>query len=147
MSSVQDYLRTVSVFLQKSSRSPEFKYSSIEEFVLKHGKIMGTRSKESNNYPKGTPKECFRNAYLLAVEYDLIYCEGYAAGVIPVHHAWCFDKGKVIDTTWEDGEEYIGVFFSTKYVSRILLERNSYGVIDNWEMKWPLLRGEHFETT
>lgn len=105
---------------------------------------MGERSTRSDDYPKGTIKECFRNAYLLAVEHNLIYYEGYAMGVIPVLHAWCLDKDfHVIDTTWETGTEYFGVFFSIKYVSKVLLERKSYGVIDNWEMKWPLLRGGH----
>ena len=146
MSDVQNYLRTVYDFHRRNSTlRPGFKYNSIEVFVLKNGKRMGQRSERSDNFPKGTIKECFRNAYLLAVEHDLTYCEGYAMGIIPTLHAWCLDKdGHVIDITWKDGIEYIGVMFSTKYVNKILLERKSYGVIDNWEMEWPLLRGEHF---
>lgn len=145
MSDVLNYLKSIYVFHQNPILRPDFKYHSIEAFVLKNGKEMGKRSERSDNYPKAKQKECFRNAYLLAVEHDLTYCEGYAMGIIPVLHAWCLDKDDlVIDVTWKDGTEYVGVPFQTKYISRILLERKSYGIIDNWEMKWPLLRGEKF---
>ena len=145
MNDVLDYLKIIYAFRINSPLPPGFKYHSIETFVFKHGKRMGKRSEKSDNYPKGKIKECFRNAFLLAVEHDLTYCEGYAMGIIPVLHAWCIDEDShVIDITWDEGTEYIGVPFSIKYVNKILLERKSYGVIDNWEMKWPLLRGESF---
>ena len=147
MNDVHQYLTLVSTMRRNSHLPPGFKYSCMEEFVLKHGKFLGGRSEKSDNYPKGTMKECFLNSFHLSLENkDLIYCEGYAMGIIPVLHAWCIDKdGHVIDVTWNDGTEYIGVFFHIDYVKKVILKKQSYGIIDNFEMKWPLLRGEHFE--
>jgi hypothetical protein len=145
MGAVEDYLKMEANFLKKSHRPPGFIYTPISEFVLKNGKFMGSRSIASNQCPKGEAKQCFYNAYHLASMFDFIYCEGYAAGIIPVHHAWCIDEdGNILDNTWDTGEEYFGVPFDLKYVNKTILKRKKYGVIDNWEMKWPLLRGEHF---
>jgi hypothetical protein len=58
-------------------------------------------------------------------------------------HAWCVNKkGEVFDPTWKDGDEYFGVPFKLDFVRKTILQRKKYGVIDNWEKKWPLLVGD-----
>lgn len=45
--------------------------------------------------------ECYMNAGKLAMERDgLIFCEGFAAGLWPVAHAWVSYKDRAIDVTW-----------------------------------------------
>lgn len=100
---------------------------------------------------KGVIKECFSNCLkeVLGHPDRLVYCEGYATGVIPVHHAWLSYEGKVIDPTWDgrdiirDSTEYFGVAFNFNYVLKIATETGYYGVIDNFAQNFPLLRGEH----
>ena len=61
---------------------------------------------------------------------------GYAASLIPVHHAWCVDaEDRVIDATWpEEGAAYMGIVFDPWELE------GGKSVIDNWEDRWPLLR-------
>jgi len=124
-----------------------FAYRSIGEFILKNGICYSQISKKK--YPKGATKQCFRNAYKLAERDDgLTYVEGYALTSnipIPLMHAWVVDKdGAVIDNTWRPvGVEYFGVPFDIQYVNKIIFEREKYGVIDCWEIGWPLLTGKH----
>lgn len=144
MSEVKEYLKNIVCFT-KNAQKPNFKYCSIEEFVLKEGRFMGERSLGSNQCPKGEPKQCFQNAFRLATLADFIYCEGYALilDLFPVAHAWCIDpEGNVFDNTWDTGNEYYGVPFNIIFVKQTILKRKKYGVIDDWKNKWPLLRGE-----
>jgi hypothetical protein len=82
------------------------------------------------------------------------YVEGYAMGVIPVHHAWCVDKdGNVIDTTWSATERvpgtmrakvgtwYFGVEFDLGYVCSCRYRSKHDCVIDNWKLGFELLKG------
>ena len=98
----------------------------------------------------GRPRECFRNATNLALRKpDLYtYVEGYAVNIwiptSPVAHAWCIDSQNfVVDPTWEEGTEYFGVAFRHDYLRRILKGKRDYGLIDNHEMNYPLVTGEH----
>ena len=114
---------------------------TMEGWVLEHGMsfIVGPDS-----FPGGgKKKECYSNALHLATERpDLIYCEGYAFGrVFPVMHAWCCTKkGEVVDPTWDDGKDYFGVPFDRKFVWKTVTDRGYYGVIDDWQNGWPLVR-------
>lgn len=71
--------------------------------------------------PKAPVKRCFRNAYELARRRGLRYAEGFAAGIIPVLHAWCLDDaGHIADPTWrERGAVYFGVEVPLDTVERI----------------------------
>jgi hypothetical protein len=40
--------------------------------------------------------------------------------------------------------EYFGVKFSHEFVVATILDKETYGVIDNWERRFPLLRGQEF---
>ena len=143
-SETERYLTIVAA--HRTSRPEGFVYSCIEDFVLKNGRHMGDRSERSALYKNGRIKECYRNALFLAHDHrDLIYCEGYALGaILPVLHAWCVDnKGNVIDPTWNDGKDYFGVMFSTRFAVKHTLARGCYGLIDDWKNHFPLLRGKH----
>lgn len=130
------------VQMSKRIQSGKFKYCCFEEFVLANGKRFKLNS--SLVVKRGKQGECFKNAFHLAESGDLIYVEGYATIKqigFPFSHAWCVnDKNEVVDPTWGDGKEYYGVIFDLDYVRKIILKRGKFGVIDNIEMGFPLLR-------
>lgn len=134
-------------------RPDEFKglkYTCFEEAVLADG--VRFRRGKVDNVPKMTPKMCFNNAYdLLVNSDDLFYCEGYAAGIIGVHHAWlCDADGRIYDPTWwqdyHDGEDdvYIGLIFDTEYVLEQALRTGVAGMFyqNDWSPNMDILRGE-----
>ncbi len=121
------------------------KYLGADDFVLQHGREFPQRPLPEG-VVRGPMKDCFRNAAHLLYEHpEYTYVEGYAAGMIPMLHAWCVDdEGFVVDNTWpeEIGNCYFGVPFNTRFVMRTLCERGYYGIIDNMEQGWPLLTGK-----
>lgn len=107
-----------------------FPYCALIEF----GQVW--RPKALPNFvPKGTKKECFKNALRLAHRYpEFRYVEGYGyeEGLVPVYHAWCVnDHGDVIDPTWPFPEktQYFGFAVSVSLVHAIIDEIQSYGVL------------------
>jgi hypothetical protein len=119
-----------------------WKYSCMEDFVLANGRLF-TYKPLPKKIKRGEMKLCYMNAYhLVMAKPELIYVEGFAAGIIPTAHAWCVDrKGRVYDPTWQDGQEYFGVPFDPIFVLETIAKREHYGVIDDWENKWPLIQG------
>ena len=105
---------------------------------------IATYDAEVWNYT-GSPRECFRDALLLAARNaeELTYVEGYAyRSLLPCHHAWCITGDReVIDATWDPaGVEYLGIPFWLEYVEDVTSERGYYGILDNWQMNYPLCR-------
>lgn len=146
----EDNKAFVLAFLKKTS---EFVgQPTMEGFVLKYGSEMPHKPLPKG-IPKGRPKFCFKNAFDICNDNPerYVYCEGYGYGaVIPIQHAWALDieDGKVVDNTWAGGRAnpspgvfYIGVPIKMSYVRRVLLEKKTYGVLDYWEQRWPLVRG------
>ena len=143
MNATLDYLKMV-VKVRNSAPPPSLKYSCIEEFVLKNGKAYDEVRAFPRDLKKGKMRECFRNAALLSMEKGWVYVEGYATSIIPTLHAWCADdEGKVVDPTWNDGQDYFGVSFSGEYLRKTLIRKKTFGLLDNLEMGFPLLTGEH----
>lgn len=129
---------------------PDMVYNSVEDFTLKLGKEFKSAPwilKES--YHRRTPKECYANALHLAIVHqELTYVEGfcYRDGLIPIAHAWCVDdSGAVFDPTLPEPEEfaYFGVPFKTSFVTDYVQYKGTYGVVDDWMRKFPMLRGTY----
>lgn len=125
---------------------PSNPYLCNEDFVLQNG-----REFQPGPYPKNAPrrvkKECFENAYRLSIsDNNLRYVEGYARIDIslPLLHGWCIDENdKVVDPTWEDGIWYFGVVFELNYVGEIYKARKEYGVLEAYQLRFPLITGKH----
>lgn len=139
---VKGWLQAEVMLLRRIERQTRGSYLSLGHFVLTEGRPW-PRWRWCNDQPKGVPRECFRNAALLATrKRDLVYCEGYALRIIPVMHAWCVDsEGLVVDPTWpwEKGLEYYGIAIRLEYLRRFLVKRGIYGLLDAPERRWPLL--------
>ena len=60
-----------------------------------------------------------------------------------VMHAWVTDphhSGVAQYPTWRAGREYFGIPFRLDYVLRMFEKTGHPGVLDVWELGWPLLR-------
>ena len=127
-SNVRQYLEQI------SSMTKDSNFKSLESFILEKGESF-----DSEKYPakyqswRGKMKDCFKNAFWLAIENeDLTYVEGYALSIIPVLHAWCVDKqNRVIDPTWPDQEncQYYGVKFEKEFVRKFITKSKIYGLL------------------
>lgn len=137
-----------------SAKRHGFAFASIAEFLLAHGRefIPARLPLWCPRMPLG---RCFHNAYLLAQEYGLTYCEGYALSgqSVPYHHGWCVEPGSslVIDPTWDQslagqGVAYFGAPFAWRYRRRFNHQRKGHGntcLLDRWEEGWPILQEGH----
>lgn len=130
-------------------------YASIQELVARHGETFEPG-------PTSVPPEfaddavairpmarrCFRNALELVLRRrdELSYVEGYAtleiAPGLPILHAWAATAdGAVVDPTWETpGVEFLGLRFRLEHALRLLSDRECFGLLDNPELGFPLLR-------
>jgi hypothetical protein len=126
------------------SKRSDYRYRTYEELILDQGKPY-----QGAPRPKGVRKrkdrECFRNTVLLVQSRpDLRYVEGYAAGIIPVQHAWAIDQDdRVVDPTWREPEEsvYFGIVIPLETVYRLTIKHGVYGVLGNdYLLGAPLLR-------
>jgi len=121
------------------------RYGSLEEFVLKYGKLYKTQRLPST-FRRGQFKLCFSNSMTMAERNadKLIYVEGFAyAPVItpphPVLHAWCVDQtGTVYDRTWgfDGSREYFGIPFKLSFVRKMHRLTNTYGVLEQGVPGW-----------
>jgi hypothetical protein len=127
----------------------DFRYASMYELTLAAGRPMEGRKPPSPSM-RGQVKQCFRNACLAAMLYPerYIYCEGYAASIIPVHHSWvCDHDGVAYEVTWDEpGASYWGIPFAEEYCHRYwgargMKEDFVVTLIDRWKDGWPLVSG------
>jgi len=154
-SEVERFLRASVEAARRFQRTARGPYVCMEEFVLEHGRPF-LPQRLPDDYTKGEPQQCYKNSQELIVFRHqvngdtLTYCEGYAAGIIPVLHGWLVNqRGEVIDRTWTGKRrtsgaplavEYYGVPFRSDYVRRMVVKSKSWlSLIDNWEDEWPLL--------
>ena len=98
--------------------------SMVDQFLLQTAWDMGARTPldAESGFEMGEMKACYRNAFLLALDQDWDYVEGYATTTelgIPLMHAWCLDaEGRVVDPTWVDGDAYVGVIIPRELACR-----------------------------
>jgi len=141
---IKNYLQVTADFA-KEHHNNDWPYSCISDFILKNGKAYKLHY-SAKFLPQGRMGECFRNA-LHFVERggkDFKYVEGYAFSVcIPMMHAWAAEGNHVFDPTWKDGQAYFGVEFPLSYVRKVIFQREKWGVIDAWDIGFPLLTGKH----
>lgn len=129
-------------------------YLSMSDFLLQHGRNFEP-APLPDDVKKGRAKECYCNAANIVIDEPerFIYCEGYAVGVIPVMHAFCIDvEGRVVDPTWYGksergrtptlGTEYFGIAIKKDYLVKTLIKNERYGVIDQWQAEWPIMRDD-----
>ena len=149
MSNIRTYLRTLK---QIMGTPPEGMFSHAS-FMLEYGREW--KADLSSLHGDMPQRLCFMNATNKMHDHQgLTYVEGYAVHCgLPMEHAWCVDSnGKVIDPTWkptyQSGEavpveaiEYFGIPFKRKYVTRTIITRGYYGVLDNPQEHFPLYRG------
>jgi len=145
----REFLKSWAGAVKDDAADSEFPYASQADFILKHGRAFEWRAVPPA-VRMGTARQCFRNSVRLAIGKPRLYTyvERYAINTWvvrhPVAHAWRVDlEGFVVDTTWDEGMDYFGVSFRMEYVRRIADARRDYGLIDNEEMGFPLLRGAH----
>jgi len=143
---------------------PGFYYNRMSDFVLREGRACESREPTDRalrvyqEAMREAPrmKECFYNAWKTCLgrkrKKHFFYVEGYALGIIPVHHAWIEVDGCVIDPTWRlcgnlKDHTYFGVQFPTAFAaSRMIYEDTCYSLLDDWKRGWPMLKVPLAET-
>jgi len=98
------------------SKGIEFKTSPLTPSIKK-------MIKDVNLIPR--KRSCFYNAQMLALANPRIkYFEGYAISKkigMSLQHGFNVIRGKVIDVTWEDGDDYFGIHIPTNFIGKSLL--------------------------
>ena len=125
-------------------------FATIRDLVLKHGRHYTPKALPPGRW-RGGFRLCYANALRAAKSGRWIYVEGYAIPKqtgLAVLHAWVTDPNSPTvahDPTWEteicSGAEYLGIPFKLDYVLGMRKRAGRPGVLDTWELKWPLLRG------
>ena len=122
-------------------------FPTIRDLVAQHGRPFRIQPLPRGHWSRGL-QACYANALSAAMTGRWVYVEGFAIpakGGLAVLHAWVTDpKNPAVayDPTWRNGREYFGIPFQLYYVLRMHNKTGHPGVLDAWELSWPLLRGE-----
>ena len=122
-------------------------FATIRELVVRRGSAYTIRPLPRGWWP-GEPQACYANSLQAAIARKWVYVEGFAIpkpGSLAVLHAWVtnpYNSGVAYDPTWRAGREYFGIPFRLEYVLRMCERTGHPGVLDIWELGWPLLRGD-----
>lgn len=112
-------------------------------WLLDNGIEAGDWSPLPSRMRRRPVKQCFHNSLAIALRNTrrFAYMEGYASNLIPVEHAWCIDRvtGLVVDATWKEGTQYIGVAVKPEYALRCLRKERS--AVMNWQEHFPIMTG------
>lgn len=116
--------------------------------TLSHGLWFTPAIGRYGDLPWGEPKQCFRNSLLWAMLQPdrFIYCEGYAVGIIPIHHGWLIDRvtRAVVDLTWRERRfVYVGLPFRSEFLFHCYERDNrSIGnILGDYDLNFPAERG------
>lgn len=149
--SLDDWLREFAALRPKQEG---WKYSSIEELVRAEGTVFTESRALSADEAEwqGAPRQCYANAANAVLGFggveknpDWTYVEGFVRSdpvPFPIQHAWVQDKnGTAIELTLDEpGQEYVGIAFSDEQLRDSLLRRQVYGVLDDYDQGFRLLR-------
>ena len=108
----------------------------LEAWLLANGAESFDHAPRPADVEQGTPQECYRNAFLLAISRDdLTYVEGIVVHgrlPMPIHHAWTIDlDDNVVDPTIEDDDlTYFGVRVPDEVAAEVIVEAGFYGILD-----------------
>jgi DNA topoisomerase I len=112
-------------------------------FMLAHGQPYYADAKSFAG-ARGTPHQCYKNAYEAAVDNPkLTYVEGHVSVQgVPLEHAWTVDEhGNVRDPTIRPtkGLGYFGIPFKTDYLMKATLSNRVYGLMGYQSKSYPQL--------
>jgi len=136
-----NYVRTMSEMMQSFRRDvdpnePPLAYpGGMSQFLVEHGSFYRPAALRED-VKRGVIKQCFDNAYKLALRRRWRYVEGYAISStlpLPIHHAWAIDENdRVVDNTWRDiGSSYFGVEFPVGYMREVRKRTDLWPALDN----------------
>jgi len=143
----REYCETLAEMLKGNGTPKGFRWNSLYAFMSAKAVNMPENAVVTQRL--GTMKQCYRNATIAVLRQrkdgPLIYCEGHAIPSdvgIPMDHAWLYDMDKqtVIETTWtKPGFEYFGIAFNREFLRTQIKGRKYYGLINAWDVDFPLL--------
>jgi len=159
-----DFLAAHCALIDGMRLTPPGDYRSIYHWLVEHGRWMQLHPRPAQADARRMmarlrrriqPEEqqCYRNAQMAAIEGEpnVVYCDGMAlpSGLIPVWHAWVLVDGLVWDPTWEllgdrrpDDVAYLGTDLATTIVCEAIVAHQEHSsIVDDWQRRWPLLRG------
>ena len=145
--SITEQLRAVSDGQIDSGMIVGPAFATIRDLVLKHGQLYTVAPLPPGAWSR-EPQACYANALHAAITRNWVYVEGFAiprAGRLAIAHAWVTDPKHptvAYDPTWQRGRAYFGIPFNLDYVLQTHAAAGHPGVIDAWELDWPLLRGK-----
>lgn len=122
-------------------------FATVRDLVIHHGRTYSSKPLPHGGWSRGL-QACYANALQAAMTRKWVYVEGFAiptSGDLAVLHAWVTNpKNPTVahDPTWGNGREYLGIPFRLDYVLRVQERAGHPGVLDAWELGWPLLRGD-----
>ena len=140
------YMETMAGSFPAGRVQKGWSYENMYDFLLKEGRLFKVSGYDLEASGLNAPKQCFRNAALVAMDFGHRYVEGIAWKsdvCLPLHHAWNSRNGEAFDVTWDGNVVYFGVEFPNWYVRMTLLSTSEFGMIDKWKDEWPLLTGKH----
>lgn len=124
-------------------------FSTIADLVLKYGYMFSRQPLPKGRWQRGLGA-CYGNALWAARRKRYIYVEGYAISEggsgLAQHHAWVTDPANpsvAYDPTWGQGVEYFGIPFRLEYVLTMFEKAGHPGLLDIFELGFPLVSGEH----
>jgi hypothetical protein len=144
---IKEQLRAISQSQVQNGTIVGPAFATIRGLVARYGRAYTIRPLPRGRWSR-EPQACYANALNAAIAGKWVYVEGFAIpkpGSLAVLHAWVtnpHNSDVAYDPTWRAGREYFGIPFRLDYVLRMCESTGHPGVLDVWELGWPLLRGD-----
>jgi hypothetical protein len=126
--SIESLRNDLRAMVRAYDRFQEGRGATPQRLILEHGREFAAVPRPKNFRPR-KPKNCFGNAFSLALEGRAEYCEGFASSASGITtafaHAWaCTVDGTLVETTLREPENYayLGIRFPPE-IFRQLVDR------------------------